>query len=171
MKIHTLILTLSSMAAGWSLSAAPTPSNTSTEVVFFEPEAFTDVNDTSMGTDRGREDNLFLIRQHLVDRAGAFLPAGSKLSVTITNVDLAGDFEPWHGFRWSDVRIVKDIYPPRIDLTFRLVDAQGNVLKQGKRELRNMGFMMGSSINSQDAMRHEKTLLDDWLRSEFRSSK
>ena len=79
---------------------------------------------------------------------------------------LAG--EPWRGPRFDDVRIVKDIYPPRISLSFRLTDAEGNVVKEGKRELRDLAFMMKINMSFRDdSVRYEKALLDDWLRAEF----
>ena len=96
------------------------------------------------------------------------MPEGHTLSVTFTDIDMAGDFEPWRGVRFDDVRIVKDIYPPRIVLSFRLTDADGNVVKQGKRDLRDIAFMMKITMGFRDdSVRHEKALLDDWLRSEF----
>jgi hypothetical protein len=63
---------------------------------------------------------------------------------------------------------VKDIYPPRISLVFRLTDAEGNVVKEGRRELRDLSFMMKITMAFRDdPVRHEKALLDDWLRDEF----
>ena len=41
--------------------------------------------------------------------------------VTVTNIDVAGDIESWRGPGRCDVRIMKDTYPPRIDLSFRLL--------------------------------------------------
>ena len=41
------------------------------------------------------------------------VPEGDKLTITFTDIDLAGDFEPWRGPQWDEVRIVKAIYPPR----------------------------------------------------------
>ena len=32
--------------------------------------------------------------------------------------------------RYYDVRIVRDIYPPRIDLHFQLIDANGDIVKK-----------------------------------------
>lgn len=136
-------------------------------VEFFEPQKFTDVRDTYMG-DPDRTTYLEQIRHHLLEQAKYYVPEGCTLSVTFTDIDMAGDFEPWHGPRWTDVRIVKDIYPPRIDLTFRLTDAEGKVLKEGKRELRDLAFLMKiTTAFRDDSVRHEKALLDDWLRSEF----
>ncbi len=137
------------------------------EVMFFEPLKFTDVRDRSMG-DSSNTTYLEQIRDHLLEQAKYYVPAGHKLTVTITDIDMAGEFEPWHGPRWDDVRIVKDIYPPRITLTFRLTDADGNVVKEGKRDLRDLAFMMKITMSFRDdSVRHEKALLDDWLRSDF----
>jgi hypothetical protein len=137
------------------------------EVLFFEPLKFTDVRDSYMG-DSTRTTYLEQIRDHLLEQAKYYVPEGHMLSVTFTDIDMAGDFEPWHGPRWSDVRIVKDIYPPRMSLSFRLTDAEGRVVMEGRRELRDLAFMMKITMGFRDdPVRHEKALLDDWLRSEF----
>jgi hypothetical protein len=143
------------------------------EVNFFEPAQFTDVRDSyPEGTESGREATLAELRSHLVRRLAKVIPAGQKLSVTITDVDLAGDFEPWHGPQWDSVRVVKDIYPPTIKLDVLLVDEQGNVLKSGKRELRDLAFLMKLTMGFRDdPLRHEKALLDDWIGQEFRETK
>lgn len=143
------------------------------EVVFFEKEKFTDVKDDFSGTERGRDEILDTLKEYIVKQASKKLEAGQKLAVTINEVDLAGEFEPWRGPQWMDVRIVKDIYPPRINLVFRLTDKDGNVLKEGKRDLFDMSFMMKISTSAfrDDPRRHEKELLDDWINSEFRVDK
>jgi hypothetical protein len=148
--------------------AAPTqPKIVRADVEFFEPKNFTDVKDTYMG-DYERTSYLDMLRDYVVEQANYYVPDGYHLSVTFTDIDMAGDFEPWRGPRFDDIRIVKDIYPPRINLAFRLTDAQGNVVKEGKRELKDLAFMMKINMSFRDdPVRHEKGLLDDWLRSEF----
>lgn len=137
------------------------------DVIFFEPKKFTDVKDTYMG-DYERTTYLDLIREHLLEQAKYYVPEGDFLQVTITDIDMAGDFEPWHGPNWDDVRVVKEIYPPRVQLTFRLTDAAGNVVKQGKRDLKDLNFLMKINMSFRDdPVRHENALLDDWLRDEF----
>ena len=42
----------------------------------------------------------------------------AEYEIRVTEVDLAGDFEPWRGPQFQDVRIVKDLYPPRVNLEF-----------------------------------------------------
>ena len=147
--------------------AAPTRTIARAEVNFFEPKKFTDVRDSSMG-DYERTTYLDSIRDHVLEQAKYYVPDNHMLQVTFTDIDMAGDFEPWRGPRFDDIRIVKDIYPPRIVLSFRLTDAEGNVVKEGRRELRDLGFLMKITMAFRDdPVRHEKGLLDDWLRSEF----
>ena len=168
---RAFLISLLGLAAGLSLRGAADRPPERVEIVFLEPEKFTDVRDSYMGSDKGRDYTLAQIGDYIRARASALVPEGMKLAITVTDVDLAGDFEPWHGARFDDVRIVKDIYPPRIALAFRLTDASGQVVKQGQRELRDLAFMMKLSIDRNDPLRHEKALLDDWLREDFRRAK
>ena len=41
------------------------------------------------------------------------------------------------------------------------------MIRENTRQLRNLSFMRDASINRQDPLRHEKNLLDDWLRREL----
>ncbi len=153
-------------------SAVAAEAGARVEVIYVNPEKFTDVKDSDFGTDRQREDILALLKEFIVERAGKLLPEGQALAVTITDVDMAGDFEPWRGAKFGDVRIVKDVYPPRIDLTFKVTDASGAVVKEGAQKLRDMSFQMSASpAFSSDSLRYEKALLDGWLRNEFPKGK
>ena len=110
---------------------------------------------------------LETLRRHVVRTADRTLPPGDRLEVTITDIKLAGSFEPWRGPQFDDVRIVKDIYPPRIDLGFVLRGGDGQVIAEGERKLRDPGFLTRSIANASDPLRYEKRLLDEWLRREF----
>ena len=81
---------------------------------------------------------------------------------------MAGEFEPWRGSNYTDIRIIKDIYAPRMSLSFRVTDTDGNVVKEGKRELRDPTFTQRLVIDRNDTYRYEKEMLNDWLRSEFK---
>jgi hypothetical protein len=53
-------------------------------------------------------------------------------------------------------------------LTFQLRDGEGQVVKEGRRELRDLAFLMKITMAFRDdSVRHEKGLIDDWLRAEF----
>jgi hypothetical protein len=170
MKTNRILLTaLLAVAplAGFAASKSAPATDPRMQVNFFEPEKFTDVKMSEMGDPRDRQDLLERIRDFLVEQAKYYVPQGQVLEITFTDIDMAGDFEPWRGPQWSDVRVVKDIYPPRMVLSFRLTDAEGNVLKQGKRDLRDLSFLLKLTIDRSDTLRHEKAMLEDWLRTEL----
>lgn len=174
MKIHQIFLGAFAGFAAISAAVAvatPVKPDARAEVIFVQPEKFTDVRDSYGNSEKGREANLSQIRDYILSRAGHYIPAGDKLTVSFTDIDLAGDFEPWRGPQGTDIRIVKDIYPPRIDLEFKLTAADGTVVKEGKRQLRDLVFMSRLSVDRTDALRFEKGMLDDWMSSEFASAK
>jgi hypothetical protein len=162
------LLALLGLAPGLAVRATTSePKIVRADVQFFEPKNFTDVKDSYTG-DYERTTYLDQIRDYVMDQSKYYVPNGWHLSVTFTDIDMAGDFEPWRGPQFDDIRIVKDIYPPRINLTFQLVDAEGHVVKEGKRELKDLAFLMKINMSFRDdPVRHEKALLDDWFRTEF----
>ncbi|HEY6942664.1 DUF3016 domain-containing protein [Dokdonella sp.] len=155
-------------AALWlaTLASAAEPAQRVT-VHWTDPHAFSDTRDNPGIRQMRPEEWLALLAKHLERRAEPMLPAGERLDVTFTDVDRAGRVEPWRGPEWNDVRIVKDIYPPRIDLRFTLTAADGRVIAEGERKLRDNAFLMRGTSDDSDALRFEKRLLDDWLRKEF----
>jgi hypothetical protein len=146
-----------------ALSAHPAFAATA-NVEFEKPESFTDAGRKFPAA--ARLESLPFLREHLVKEAAGRLPADQVLSIWITDVDLAGQYEPG-GHR--DVRIVKEIYPPRIELRFRLTRADGSTVKEGARMLRDSGFLSsGGPLDRTDNLRYEKVMLDRWLEQEFR---
>lgn len=171
--IRTFLLPVLGLVAAGALHAFdPVKGLPRTEVVFFEPEKFTDVKENGF-SDNEKDRNAILgeLRTYIIKQANRLLAPGQQLKITVTDVDLAGEFEPWHGSSMADIRIVKEIYPPDIKLAFQLTGADGNVIKNGDRHLRDMGFMMTLSMDKNDPRRFEKELLDSWLRQELRGLK
>ena len=171
--IRTVIVAAVGLVTAGALHAFdPVKGLPRTEVVFFEPEKFTDVKENGL-SDSEKDRNAILgeLRAHIIKEANRLLAPGQQLKITVTDVDLAGEFEPWRGGSMADIRIVKEIYAPDIKLAFQLLAADGTVIKQGDRHLRDMGFMMTLSINQNDPRRYEKELLDNWLRQELRGLK
>lgn len=174
MKTKTLLMIpiLGLLGAGTIFAAnADKPKAARVTVIFDHPENFTDVKDSYMPTDKGRDAILGDIRHFIETRAESYLGAGQRLEVKFTEIDLAGEFEPQRGPDQMDIRIVKDIYPPRFDLEFKLTGADGKVISQGQRKLRDLNFMSRLVLPSSDPLRFEKDILGDWLRSEIKSAK
>jgi Protein of unknown function (DUF3016) len=157
----SIALTFTLLAA---IAAAARASAATAEVEFVNPAKFTDAGTPTQYIDR--DTNLGNLKRHFIEQA-THLPADQKLFISVTDVDLAGSYEPWQLYS-REVRIVREIYPPRIDLKFRLVAADGKVVKEGERSLRDNGFMSGPSFGyGGDNLRYEKVMLDAWFEKEF----
>ena len=137
-------------------------------VSWTDPAAFTEIRHSRNRFEAVRGDWVRDIARHVADRAQRALAPGERLEVVITDIERAGEFEPGAG--GSDrVRIVRDLYPPRIDLSYTLRDASGRVVASGERRLRDVGFLhrQAGAGNSGDPLRHEKRLVDDWVRDDL----
>ena len=146
--------------------AAVAPAESSVSVTYVNPEQFTE-NRLYGWQDRfNRIDYLAQLKAYLIKQGQAILKPGQSLHVDITDIQLAGAYEPWRGPQWSYVRIMRDIYSPRIDLDFRLVGQDGNVLREGKRVLRNIDYLYsGASVPAATgtSLYYDKALLRRWL--------
>jgi len=165
-----LILATAAWAAvAASASAVPAPSDR-VQISWAPEQQLSEVKDNQFHRGWLRpKDWEQSLGDYLRQRADATLPPGQKLDVTIDDIKLAGDFEPWHGPAAEDIRFMKDIYPPRIDLHYRLLDANGSVLREGHSKLRDLSYLQRVVPNSTDPLRYDKRLLSEWLRKEFRS--
>ena len=172
---YTHLVLLVGLTATRALFAADNkPVDGRVTVIFSHPEKYTDIRDSQSDfeNERGRERYLPAIQEYLEQEAGRRLPAGQKLTVTFSDIDLAGDFEPWHGIQFSDIRIIKDLYVPRLTFTFNITDASGTVLREGERKLVELGFQMRITTGFRDdPLRYEKAMLSDWLRDELKPAK
>lgn len=133
-------------------------------VEYIQPEKFTDISSSQYGPPNSSY--LDQLSKHIAKQALSYLAAGQSLTISILDIDMAGAFEPWNT-PGQDIRMIKHIYPPRIALRYQLRDAEGKVLKDGEAQLSNPTYLMNLSPNSMDSVRHEKTLMDDWLRRSF----
>ncbi|MBS0488168.1 MAG: DUF3016 domain-containing protein [Proteobacteria bacterium] len=110
-------------------------------------------------------DNL---RRH----ADLVLPPGQKLDVKVEDIKLAGDFEPWRGPNALDIRFMKDIYPPRATLHYKLSGANGATIREGDSKITDLSYLhRTTNITSIDPLRYDKRMLDDWIDREFGKNK
>ena len=137
-------------------------------VAWADPAGFTELRRSGNRFDASRGTWLTDLAEYLRTRAEAALPANQRLELTIVDVDRAGDYEPWHGMALHDTRIMRDIYPPRMTVQFRQLDADGKVVAEGERKLSDPAYLMGiQPLNDSDPLRYEKRMIDSWVRREF----
>jgi Protein of unknown function (DUF3016) len=165
-RVTTIRILFAALAAAPALAWACVGADP-VDVLFDHPEKFTDVKESSFPDERTRDYLLAQLRSHLRTEAPKRIPAGSCLAIVVTDVDMAGSFEPWRGAGASDIRVFRDVYPPRIDFAFRLTDDAGTLLKEGTRKLSDMNFLSVAGTNRRNPLDAEKRMLDAWLRREF----
>ncbi len=174
-RMFALVLACALAATGaWARSADVTdpdaprslPAEGPVSVQWTDPAQFSEIRQSRNRWEARRGNWVHDLAAYLRKRAAARLPAGERLDVTITDIERAGDYEP--GARGTDIRYMRDIYPPRIALDFTLTGADGGVIARGSRKLSDIGYLQGAPrALDTDPLRYEKQLIDDWLRKEF----
>lgn len=140
------------------------------QVAWTDPAQFTEIRQSTNKFEAIRGNWVAQLAEYLQTSASKQLQPGQTLAVTITDIKRAGDYEPWHGTRGGDIRIMRDLYPPRITLTYTLSDARGQVLGQGERKLTDSAYLSRIGLQRDtDPLRYEKQLLDDWIRRDLRT--
>lgn len=140
------------------------------EIEWQNPKEFTDVKAANGHRGKFRDSTFAKLEKHL-EKLAEHLPEGTKLKMTVTDLDLAGKVWPGHfsGLdTTSDVRVVKRIDIPRMNFSYELVDANGTVVKSGEENLKDMAFQDRLSKHRRhDSLRYEKTMLKNWFSKEF----
>src|SRR5258706_12831788 len=145
--------------AGLAGTAASAQSPPSVEARFDNPKRFTDFRVDRWRNARQTQALADELRRWIEYEAPRHLPAGSKLTVTITDVDMAGEFEPWQRADAMDIRVAREIYPSRVSLAFRLADDTGKVIAESERKLVS-AFLFSGSLGGGDApLRYEQRLV------------
>jgi hypothetical protein len=135
-----------------------------------DPAKFTELRQSSNRFEAERGDWVQQLARYVQTSAAKPLQAGQTLDVTLVDIKRAGDYEPWHGPRGSDIRIMRDIYPPRITLQYTLKDASGRIIDEGDARLSDSGYLHNIGLKSDtDPLRYEKRLIDDWVKRQLTS--
>ncbi|KXI30942.1 DUF3016 domain-containing protein [Paraglaciecola hydrolytica] len=141
------------------------------EINWENPEKYRDVRPTMESRVKFREHTFEQLLEYL-QKLAAKLPDDQKLSLNVTNLDLAGQVWPasfvGFGHGASDVRVIKNMDIPRISFTYKLVNTTGELIQEGDVELKDMAFMdRANRFFSSESLRYEKNMLKDWFDDEF----
>jgi hypothetical protein len=135
-----------------------------------DPAKFTEIRQSTNRFEAERGDWVQQLARYLQTTAAKPLQPGQTLDVTLVDIKRAGDYEPWHGPRGRDIRIMRDIYPPRISLQYTLKDASGRIVSEADARLSDTGYLHNLGLKSDsDPLRYEKRLIDDWVKRQLAS--
>lgn len=132
-----------------------------------DPEEFRDADYYYNGGARSKEIVLNNLEKYFIRLAERHLTEGTVLEMTVTELDLAGDFEPWRSPDFNDVRIVKEIYPALIEFDFRWIAEDGTVIAEGSERLRDTlvpRSIAASFIGRTENYPYVKAMVRDWMR-------
>ncbi|UHQ20691.1 DUF3016 domain-containing protein [Lysobacter sp. KIS68-7] len=136
-------------------------------VSWTDPAQFTEIRYSTNPRLASEGDWVVKLADYMAASTARAVPAGDKVDVQILDIQRAGQYE-WSYGATSDLRILRDTYPPRIQLRFRHLDANGNVVAEGDRKLADLAYLMSPPpLPSSDTLRYEKRMIDQWVRREF----
>lgn len=160
MKARSLALQLGVLA----LLAVGLTVRAEVSVAFVQPERYTDVG--LYGADSER--NLRALERHFKEQGERCLQPGESLELRVFDVDLAGRDEWWHRGSY-DLRVMRDITWPRVDLAYLWRDASGKILGEGREQVNDMSYLWRSAFvrNDTDYLPYEKAMLRDWFGQRF----
>lgn len=138
-------------------------------VEWTDPEQFTEIRHSGNRWEARRGDWVRDLAEHIRQGVQARIAEGERVGILITDIRRAGDFEPGRGPQLDHVRVMRDIHWPRMTLEFHHHGADGRLLAEGTRELRDMSYLTSSvsQPTNTDPLRYEKAMLDRWLHEEF----
>ncbi|MBV8037552.1 DUF3016 domain-containing protein [Roseateles sp.] len=133
------------------------------QVNFIHPEKFSDIKDNNGFRDM---EVLKDIKAHLVGQFEKRLP-GRDVRVDVSDVDLAGEVEPFMRRSGQWVRVMRSVTPPSIELSYEVREGD-KVVQQGKTRLRDLNYQDEfNAYYSGDPLRYEKRMIDRWMDREF----
>jgi len=152
------LITLVLLIVTWNVAAGES------EVTWTNPEKYTDIRAGNENRSKFKARIFRHFEKHFTHLSEK-LPEGQTLKVNVTNVDLAGDVR----FDTMDrIRVIRELYIPRMAFTYELVAADNSVVKSGEVDLKDMGFMQHSSnIGRHKAIFYEKVMLNKWFKHTF----
>lgn len=133
------------------------------EVSWQQPEKYTDIKPTNESHKAYQERVLKHFDGIFADLASK-LPEGYSWTITVSDLDLAGDIDPFAGRTGQGIRIVKELYSPAIKFNHILQDKYGEQIINQDEQLRDLGFMQtihSAQINKE--FYYEQQMLQRWF--------
>jgi Protein of unknown function (DUF3016) len=135
-------------------------------VSFVHPENYTDASLQALYETRADQWTLNEIGRYLESLGGRLGPQ-QALTLDVLNVDLAGKIEWWRRNAY-DLRILRDVYPPRFALHYRLAEG-GRTLLEGEETVVDPNYLANPALyfTPSDPLRFEKAMLGSWFQARF----
>lgn len=143
----------------------PTTFAATSEVKWTNPDDYRDIRAGEEHRKHFRERTFKTLEKHFAKLA-ANLPEDQVLKIEVSNLDLAGDVNLGGLKRF---RIIKEIYFPKMEFSYQVVDSKDTEISAGTADLKDMSFMMHSGLRYRHkSLGYEMKMLDDWFKGTFK---
>ena len=154
------------LLSGLAVAALSQTASAAVEVSFVHPERYTDAAFGHGYGDKAREPVLRHVREHLELLGARHLKPNQTLRIDVLDIDLAGRFEWWRPYAYN-VRIMRGITWPRIAVRYTLQEGDRTLLV-AEESISDLNYQTRMAVSlSNDPLRYEKVMLDDWFRTRF----
>jgi hypothetical protein len=140
------------------------------QVRFMHPDTFTD---SQLKANFAGPDPVVLqtITNHLQGLAMQCLQGSQTLDVRIHDIDLAGQVEWWHGAGRRDLRVMREVTWPRMELSYVLRDEHGSTL-EAREKINDMNYLSNSYAARSASfagipLPYERAMLTRWFEMRF----
>ncbi|WP_434939227.1 DUF3016 domain-containing protein [Shewanella sp. HL-SH8] len=133
------------------------------KVEWLEPDNYNDIKASNELQSRFENRFFETMTKNINKQAEKTLKPNQKLEMQVSNVDLAGDMRPTFGATTGDLRVVKELYPPKMTFTYQILE-DNKVIISGDEKLTDMSFLSRISRINERPFSAETTMLNDWLK-------
>lgn len=135
------------------------------KVEYKDYKKFTDIKPASETRGSFEKRTMASFDKIFADLAGK-LPEGYSWNVVVTDIDLAGDVNHMFTQTGQQIRVIKEIFIPRINFSYTLLDQNKVVVAEEKDlKLKDMGFMTRiSGARADRPFEHERSMLERWFK-------
>lgn len=149
------------------LCSVPVQAAAEVKITWQDPDSYRDIQPSNQSRISFRN-RVFADIEEFLGELAEDLPDGQVLSLTVTDMDLAGEVWPasfFGGMGGTDIRLVKPLYIPRMQFSYTLQGADGATLQSADVKLKDMAFMdRATRLRSRyQNLSYEKTMLKDWF--------
>jgi hypothetical protein len=150
----------------FTMGVTPSAFSASSELTWKDYKSYRDINSGTEGKKQFRERTFKEFEKHFAKLAET-LPKDQQLKIEVTDVDLAGDT---NAAGINRIRIIKDLYIPRMEFSYQLLDSNSKVVLADEVKLKDMNFMSNSQLKYRNKpLGYEKKMLDDWFKTTFKA--
>ncbi|BDM65461.1 hypothetical protein NFHSH190041_29130 [Shewanella sp. NFH-SH190041] len=131
-------------------------------IIWQNPAKFSDIRSTTFLQSKFQNYLFTELTDALGHVADHHFGKNMQLDLQVTNLDLAGDVQPTFGGTAEDIRVVSQLYPPKISFDY-VLRRDGKVVKSGSEKLNDMNFLFGIQPITSDPFPYEREMLQNWF--------